>query len=606
MFVIFISFAMKYLLFLIVPACVYLAVIPLREAWGHYYYAINSDPSYLYLFNGLNIAQLQPSVHVDNPGSTVQILSAAVIRATAFFRNADDIQKDVILHPESYIRAINYSLFAICLSVLFLFGVFAYRFTGSLPWSLFLQSAPFVSWQTMRIFLKVSPEMLIFISCILWAATLLRLSAKNDFREHHLMYTFWFAFLTGISLATKLTMIPFMIIPLMLFPLRISVNYLLLSFIFFLLLIFPAWEHFEYLLNWVSLLYQHSSLYGGGEPNIIRFPEAFFSLGRLLVLEHTFYFIVFAASGLLVIASAKKSFKNTLQFSIDAKILRSLLLVVLIQLLMIAKHFNPHYLIPSLMLFTAIIYFTAKVYSKVESVPDLLMRTIRLPFKTGLIIFLILMLFFRHLLKNLTGYSVTAWLSDTLISNGIWMIIAVMIVLTAAVLVNKFDSQKKILNRISNTGIIIIALLYCLRHADLAGFHSRLLVEAEDSENVMNMVNERYSDYTVILGERSSSLFYALKYGANENFPQPRYFEKMKALYKKDAYFWDHSVKFKTWTDETTLADILRQNQKVILECDHRFTLRNKLEKLEQTENVSLEKVYTGISAELYIIKPRS
>src|ERR1041385_4453398 len=126
---------MKRLIFLIIPVCVYLAVIPLRKAWGHYYYAINSDPSYLYLFNGLNLASFQPAAHVDNPGSTVQIISAVVIRSTAFFRHEKDIEKDVILHPELYIKIINRFLFILCLTVLFLLGVFANAYTSNIWWS---------------------------------------------------------------------------------------------------------------------------------------------------------------------------------------------------------------------------------------------------------------------------------------------------------------------------------------------------------------------------------------------------------------------------------------------------------------------------------------
>jgi len=165
---------MRYLIFLFIPICVYLAVIPLQEAWGHYYYAINSDPSYLYLFNGLNIATLQPAAHVDNPGTTTQLFSALAIRVTSFIKGTDDIQKDIILHPEEYINIIiNRALFIVCLAMLFLFGVFSFKFTGSLWFSLFFQSIPFFSWQLMRIFMKVSPEMMIFISCLLWIVTLL-------------------------------------------------------------------------------------------------------------------------------------------------------------------------------------------------------------------------------------------------------------------------------------------------------------------------------------------------------------------------------------------------------------------------------------------------
>jgi len=598
---------MKNLLFLIVPACVWLAVVPLREAWGHYYYALHSDPSYLYLFNGLNIARCQSSFHVDNPGSTVQLLSAAVIRITAFFRNTNDIQKDVILHSEFYITVINRTMFSICLLSLFLLGVTACRYTGNLLWSFFLQAVPFVSWQTMRIFLKVSPEMMMSVACILWIGTLLRLSAKNDFRENHLVYTVWLAVLTGFSLATKLTMIPFVVIPLMLLPLRVSVNYLLLSFIFFMLMIFPAWKHFDYLLHWLKRLFLHSSLYGSGEPNIIQLPEAFFSLTRLIALEHPFYLAVLCAATLLIMAFANKSLREPARHSVNARILQSLIVAVLIQLVLVAKHFNPHYLIPSLMLFTAIIYFSAKLFTEIRSQnPDFFPRMHHPANKAGWLVLLLTLLFLRHHLKNLPGNSVTQWLAETLLSQGFWLLIIIITFGAIAVLLRRYDSQKKTPGQFLNASLVVVALTYCLRHADLAGFRSRLIAEAKDSEGVMREISERYSDYTVILGERSSSLSYALKYGTNENIPQPHYHERMKELLQKGEYFWQHSEKFKTWTEEITLKEILQRHSKVMLECDARFTPLEKLRELEETEDVSLQNVYQGKSARLYIIQPRN
>ncbi|HXH19854.1 MAG TPA: hypothetical protein VNJ07_12305 [Chitinophagales bacterium] len=591
--------------FLIVPVCVYLAVVPLRQAWGHYYYALHSDPSYLYLFNGLNIAMLKPSAHVDNPGSPVQLISAAVVRTTSFLRNEDDLQKDVILHSELYIKIINRTLFTLCIIALFFLGVVAYRYTGSLWWSFLLQCVPFASWQMMRIFLKVSPEMMIFISCILWIVTLLRLSARDDFRKNHLLYTFWFSFLTGFSLAAKLTMIPFLIIPLTLLPLRISVNYLLLSFIFFLLLIFPAWAHFEYLLSWLGALFIHSSLYGRGAPNVVDFPEALHSLAKLITLEHPLYIAVFLAAGLLMMIYRIKMLRD-IRYNMDVKILFALVFTVVIQLVMVAKHFNPHYLIPSLSLFTAIMYFTSKVFTKAELIsPDSFSFTKVASVQVMLVLMLFFLFFLRHFAGYLSEQTFREWISETLIRNSYRLAIAVVIFLAFNAFVRRQRAPVLSMNNFLHSTLIILAFVYCLRHTDIEGFRRRLVAEAHDSQSVMNMVNKRYNDYTLILGDRSSSLVYALKYGANENIPQPEHFERMKSLLTAEAYFWHYSEKFKTWTEETSLKEILRQNKKVILECDNRFTPREKLRELEQNENVSLEKVYSGKSAELYVIHPQ-
>ncbi len=594
---------MRYLIFLFIPVCVYLAVLPLREAWGHYYYAIHSDPSYLYLFNGLNIATLQPSAHVDNPGTTTQLFSALVIRATALIKGTDDLQKDIILHPEEYIIIINRALFMVCLAALFLFGVFAFRFTGSLWFSLFLQSVPFYSWQLMRIFLKVSPEMMMFIACLLWAATLLRLSAKDDFREHHVKYTVWFGLLTAFSLATKLTMIPFVMIPLIMMPIRVFVNYLLLSFILFHLFIFPAWTHYDYLISWIKNLFQHSSLYGSGDPVVVDFPQACRSFLQLLTLEHPLYSVITAGCILLLTIYSSKSLRISMRHSIDVKILISLVSVTLAQLLMVAKHFNPHYLIPSLMLFTAIIYFTVTVYSDIISrEPERLKWIQNISVKSAVLILLLTLLLIRHSVKDLPGISLSEWFTTKVLMNVPLFLAAAVFFLSISLLLKRHPKARR---GFLNICIVILAISYGMRHADLRGFRSRLNIEAKESQAVINIIDEHYKGYAIIYGERSSSIRYALKYGANENFSQPHHFQRMKELIGRDACFWDHSDKFKTWTEEITLAEILNQNEKALLECDMRFTPENKLKELEQQENVRLKEVYAGLSFRLIEISQR-
>lgn len=593
---------MRYLVFLFIPICVYLVVVPLREAWGHYYYALHSDPSYLYLINGLNIATLKPSAHVDNPGTTTQVFSALVLKVSSLINGTEDLQKDIILQPDKYIILINRALFLVCLLFLFLFGVFAFEFTGSLWFSLFLQTVPFYSWQLMRIFLKVSPEMMIFISCLLWVATLLRLSAKDDFKEHPLRYTIWFAVLTAFSLATKLTMIPFVLIPLILMPLRPSLNYLMLCFIIFHLFIFPAWTHYDYLIGWIGKLFKHSNLYGTGSPTVIEFPQAFFSFLKLIALEHPFYLIVTVSIILLAKIFSSTSLR-TLRHFIDVKILISLITVALVQLMMISKHFNPHYLIPSLMLFTTIIYFCMRVYLRMLTVePECFEWRKKVWVKSSIFISFLILLLLRHSAKYLTETGPEQWFKSVIFPNTIWIIItAALFTLTSALLKLRPKARRGFLN----ISIWCVAIIYFIRHADVEGFRNRLIHEAREAETMIGIINERFSDHTLIYGERSSSIFYALKYGANENFSQPEHFKRMRELYNKEAYFWDHSDHFENWTDEISLNDILQQNEKVLLECDKRFTPAEKLNELQLANNAILKEVYSGPTGQLFIISPR-
>ncbi|MEO5569462.1 MAG: hypothetical protein ABIT08_05770, partial [Bacteroidia bacterium] len=67
------------------------------------FYSSWSDPTYDYLFNGLNLARGHLDGHADHPGTPLQIYSGITIKFFHLFSNEDDIIKDVILRPEWYL-----------------------------------------------------------------------------------------------------------------------------------------------------------------------------------------------------------------------------------------------------------------------------------------------------------------------------------------------------------------------------------------------------------------------------------------------------------------------------------------------------------------------
>lgn len=94
-----------YLLFLVLPTFLFLTGNLLKNTQG-YYYLYNSDPSYEYLINSLNLAQLKGYGvgHIDHPGTSVQVIGAFVLKFyyISFNENAD-IVTHVITNPEMYL-----------------------------------------------------------------------------------------------------------------------------------------------------------------------------------------------------------------------------------------------------------------------------------------------------------------------------------------------------------------------------------------------------------------------------------------------------------------------------------------------------------------------
>jgi len=65
-------------------------------------------PDYVYLINGLNVyhGNFEDIIHIDHPGTPLQLLIGLLLPIIAFFRNAPDVASDVLLHPNTYIKTI--------------------------------------------------------------------------------------------------------------------------------------------------------------------------------------------------------------------------------------------------------------------------------------------------------------------------------------------------------------------------------------------------------------------------------------------------------------------------------------------------------------------
>src|SRR5690242_10406183 len=103
--------------------------VPFFSSWG--------DPTYSYLFNGLNIASGYFKVgQVDHPGTPLQWYSAGLIRLFHLFSSEKDIVRDVLAHPEWYLFRMGIvSSFIIALCV-YLAGTLMMRFTQNIFYSL--------------------------------------------------------------------------------------------------------------------------------------------------------------------------------------------------------------------------------------------------------------------------------------------------------------------------------------------------------------------------------------------------------------------------------------------------------------------------------------
>ena len=607
------------MVFLIIPLLLLVTVIQLRESWGSYYFTHNADPAYLYLINSLNIATFHPVQQVDNPGTTIQLLGGATVKVISLFRGVKDIEADVFTRPDYYLTTINRVLFSINLIAIAFLGFFAYRMTGNIWVSLLLQGAPFASYLTIKSMLMVSPETMsvftgvLFIMLIVWAAT----KRSNELTPG--LFALFSALVIAFGLATKITFVPFILLPLVLLrENRWRAYYLILSVVIFHIFLIPAYAHYDFFLHWIKILFLHTENYGQGTTEIIDVSAAFINLIKLLVLEHTFFIVLSFSISLLVFIFLNKDLRSDLRDDNHVRILFAMVVTIVLHTLFVTKHYNPRYMIPSLTLLTTIIYISVLVFRRIKVLYSFNFLQ-SLSFRIGAAVVLGLLFLTRHFMGYMPGDTVVVWrqtinsrnlLTDWIhqpdMENSLFILFLGVLVFTAGLFIYHGKDKLKG-NPIFSYCLLTIVALYHLRHIDIGGFNYRIAEEKKEALAIVDTVENKYRDYTKIFGGRSSSKLYALKYGTSTNFTRASQLSRLNELYPdKNIYFWRlkwGDPTFDNWIEKITLTDILRQNRNVIIQGDMSSLNPQSVQEMEQLNNVKLTPVYEGKTEIVYSIK---
>ncbi len=310
-----------------------------------------TDPESAYLLNGLNIAMGRSVGHYDNPGTTVQMYSAVVIRVTHLFRSAgNDLQTDVLANSEYYIEILRYSLIVMNACILLMLGVVALLLLENFWAGLLLQLAPFLSVTLIEeCYTKVAPEPLLFATIAVLIMLLLKF--YTSIGPAKVKFALWFGLLAGFGLATKMTFLPVLIVPVIVLNGRrnkwIYIASILPSFILFTL---PAATGYLHMANWFLNLGTHTGTYGAGNSGIIDTSKYFGSLISIAINNKALIIVMLLAVVLLVLLR----FAGQKPKTVKSKEFRILLAIVLAQagsILMVAKHYHSnHYLFPALSL----------------------------------------------------------------------------------------------------------------------------------------------------------------------------------------------------------------------------------------------------------------
>ncbi len=336
------SAALPALALLIAPVLSILISQWLVTARGPFNLGDNQDPEYCYLMNAINVASFQAPGHTDHPGTTLQLLGAAVITARWMLTRHPNIGlKDAVLaDPESYLRALNAILNILVAAALFAAGWSMWRNAASLAAALLLQSGIFVFRENLFALCRVAPEPLMIAA--VYALIALLLPVLWDRKAHPLAAGAVVAF----GIVTKVTFLPLLLVVAMFTRWKDRWRFVAALLATGIILLLPIAEQRPRVWAWLLSIATHRGTYGAGEAGLPEADRLLRNLYACYVAEpYLFHFcaLILLALVALNFAARPDPFVNSAK-----RLLWTGLLVITLQIAMTIKHYAAHYLLPSL------------------------------------------------------------------------------------------------------------------------------------------------------------------------------------------------------------------------------------------------------------------
>jgi len=349
------------LLLFLLPVLYFIAAAYFRNLLGNLSLR-SSDPEYIYFMSGLTLSEgTLKLAHIDNPGTPLQILVALVFRITWFFRGLPKpYVEDVFLNPDLYLSVASLFIAGLTAALLFYAGKKTFQCTKSVFYALLVQTAPFLPVIWYDLVGRVAPELMMPFPLMLHTVLIIKVYfQKENVSQYQL---FLFALISAFGLSIKLTFLPVWFIPFMVIDgWKKKAAFLGISLALFFVIAFPVTLRFNVFWGWIKALFMHSGQYGGGESNIIDFSSLRTNLHELISLEKRFFYIflaLVASLGAYLAWFRRKAEKRITLLGIAVAV------SILVQVLMVGKHYAHRYFIPVLLLSPLMVFVMAELIKK--------------------------------------------------------------------------------------------------------------------------------------------------------------------------------------------------------------------------------------------------
>jgi hypothetical protein len=322
------------------------------------YYINWSDPTYAYLFNGLNLASGKLVLgHVDHPGTPVQCFTACMIRIIHFLRGTPSLVNDVLARPEAYLSPICYTISFLGGLSTFIAGLYIYKKSGQLWQALFFQFISLVSFEIVYFSSNLMTEPFLVAGALFLSVFVYKYSLEDNF-TFGIKYPLWFGLISGFLMAVKISSTPLVFVPLFLLSgKKNKILFLFFTLIFFLAFIAPALNDISRFTDFMNGVWHHTGIYGSGKEGFID-PSAFkHNLYLIFTNEWIFppaYFFIFISCLILIF---RNGLRNSIR-SVRFRMITGSWVSMTIQILIVAKHYSSHYLFPAYCLIIPGLFFS--------------------------------------------------------------------------------------------------------------------------------------------------------------------------------------------------------------------------------------------------------
>lgn len=321
-------------------------------AWLYYTEGVNffttyTDSTYIYLINGTNIANGHWNLgHYDNPGTTAHWLAGIIIFFTHLFFGNGNVVEDVVNRPEFYLKGNAIVCIILIMLSVYATGRLIAKYTGNFITALFFQLTAISAYLNVHFFIRICPEYIMLLTIPYYCAFIWVLCYKKSQPQGYALSTrsvLFMAFVTAALFIAKITCLPFVLVPLFFInKFKKLLIYGLSTAAFALLILYPVWPAFRAMYKWFFGMATHSGQYGGGKEEIIDKAEYINHLKTMFTDEYFFTTAFILLSVLILVGLLTKKFKVPF-----FRLSFAFWLVIVLQIILAAKHYSFHYLIPA-------------------------------------------------------------------------------------------------------------------------------------------------------------------------------------------------------------------------------------------------------------------